>query len=72
MFKVSSNKQYLIDFKKDIETPISSGAIRKIMKKWNKASIIEDQIRGRSGRAKDALMSENIALVGKHSILGGV
>ena len=43
---------------KHFGTLISRGAIRKIMEKWNEASIIEDQIRGRSGRP-----NENIALL---------
>ena len=33
------------------------------MKKWNEASVIEDQICGRSGRPKDARTNENIALL---------
>ena len=64
MLKVSSNKQCLIDFHKHFGTPISRGAIRKkIIKKWNKALVIEDQIRGRAGQPKDAQTNENIAML---------
>ena len=33
------------------------------MKKWNEASVIEDQIRERSGRPKNTRTNENIALL---------
>ena len=38
-------------------------SIRKIMKKWNEVSVIEDQIIRRSGRSKAAQTNENIALL---------
>ena len=63
MLKVSSYKQRLIEFKEYFGTSISRVAIRKIAKKWNEASVIENQIHGRSGRPRDARSKENIALL---------
>jgi len=52
-----------IDFKKHFGTSISCGAIRKIRKNCYEASVIEDQIRERSGRPKNTRTNENIALL---------
>ena len=63
MLMVSFFKKCLINLKKYFGTSIRRGAFRKFMKKWNEASVFEDQIRGWLGRPKDAQTNENITLL---------
>ena len=46
---------------RNIETSNNSGTIRKFVKMCYVSYVIEDQIRGRSGRPKDEQTNENIA-----------
>ena len=71
MLKVPSCMQSLIDFRKHFWTLISRGTIRKILKKWNEASVIEDQIRGNQIRKTCCNVFSKISVIASSSAAPG-